>query len=225
MQILRVQNFCTSASHNCNFVFNQAKGRKSAVFLFPKKMISTTNCFGNAWATDSALPAFAMPGHHALAQAAHSSHLLRPPLLSALQYRSRIAMRTWRRTLPKRMTIPHALLRRGCSWKPHCLNKFDTAWSCLLFCFFVALLSSSSYVMNASICLEHQTHTSAYSLSTRCARTAPSAQMFFNYFHDSTVPGAGLPRQIPIQHDFVERPTNIHPAPQCARGAARCPNE
>ena len=30
--------------------------------------------------------------------------------------------------------------------------------------------------------------------------------MFFNYFHDSTVPGAGLPRQIPIQHDFVELP-------------------
>ena len=30
--------------------------------------------------------------------------------------------------------------------------------------------------------------------------------MFFNYFHDSTVPGAALPRQIPIQHDFVERP-------------------
>ena len=62
-----------------------------------------------------------------------------PPLLSALQYRSRIAMRTWRRTLPKRMTILHALLRRGCSWKPHCLNKFETAWSCLLFCFFSLL--------------------------------------------------------------------------------------
>ena len=30
--------------------------------------------------------------------------------------------------------------------------------------------------------------------------------MFFNYFHGSTVPGAALPRQIPIQHDFVERP-------------------
>ena len=30
--------------------------------------------------------------------------------------------------------------------------------------------------------------------------------MFFNYFHDSTVPGAALTRQTPIQHDFVERP-------------------
>ena len=30
--------------------------------------------------------------------------------------------------------------------------------------------------------------------------------MFFDHFHDSTVPGAGLPRPIPIQHDFVERP-------------------
>ena len=79
-------------------------------------------------------------------------------LLSALQYKSRIAMRTWRRTLPKQMTILHALLRRGCSWKPHCLNNFETACSCLLLCFFVAWLSSSSYVMNASICLEH-THT------------------------------------------------------------------
>ena len=62
-----------------------------------------------------------------------------PPLLSALQYKSRIAMRTWRRPLLKRMTILHALLRRGCSWKPYCLNKFETAWSCLLFCFFSLL--------------------------------------------------------------------------------------
>ena len=37
MQILCVRNFCTSASHKCNFVLNQAKGRKSAVFFFPKK--------------------------------------------------------------------------------------------------------------------------------------------------------------------------------------------
>ena len=86
-------------------------------------------------------------------------------LLSALQYKSRIAMRTWRRTLPKQMTILHALLRRGCSWKPHCLNNFETACSCLLLCFFVAWLSSSSYVMNASICLEHtHTHTLVHGL-------------------------------------------------------------
>ena len=65
MQILRVRNFCTSASHKCNFVLNQAKGRKSAVFFFPKKSFRQQT-------------ALAMPGHHALAQTAHSSHMLRP---------------------------------------------------------------------------------------------------------------------------------------------------
>ena len=39
MQILNVQNFCASASHKCDFVLNQAKHK-----------VSTTNCFGNAWA-------------------------------------------------------------------------------------------------------------------------------------------------------------------------------
>ena len=42
MQILNVQNFCASASHKCNFVLNQAKHK-----------VSTTNCFGNAWAPRS----------------------------------------------------------------------------------------------------------------------------------------------------------------------------
>ena len=156
MQILRVRNFCTSASHKCNFVLNQAKGRKSAVFFFLNEKISTTNCFGNAWAPRScpncSLFTSASSTHRPLFLALSDSALptrkrlrlqtparwLRdqPPLLSALQYKSRIAMRTWRRPLLKRMTILHALLRRGCSWKPYCLNKFETAWSCLLFCFF-----------------------------------------------------------------------------------------
>jgi hypothetical protein len=64
MQILRIRNSCTSASHKCNFVLNQAKGRKSAVFFLLKENRQQT--------------ALAMPGHHALAQTAHSSHMLRP---------------------------------------------------------------------------------------------------------------------------------------------------
>ena len=158
MQILRVQNSCISASHKCNFVLNQAKGRKSAVF-FKKKKISTTNCFGNAWAPRScpncSLFTSASSTHRPLFLALTDSALptrkrLRlptparwlqdqPPLLSALQYRSRIAMRTWRRPLLKRMTLLHALMRRGTSWKPHCQNKFETAWSCLLLFFFSLL--------------------------------------------------------------------------------------
>ena len=43
--------------------------------------------------------------------------------VSAFQHKSRIAMRTWRRTLPKRMTTLHAHLRRCCSWKPHPLHR------------------------------------------------------------------------------------------------------
>ena len=135
MQILRVQNFCTSASHKCNFVLNQAKGRKSAVFFFPKKKISTTNCFGNAWAPRScpncSLFTSASSTHRPLFLALTDSALptrkrLRlptparwlqdqPPLLSALQYRSRIAMRTWRRPLLKRMTILHASASHKCN--------------------------------------------------------------------------------------------------------------